>query len=69
MYMCFYTHIHTHTNTYVALGTAATCKHRESPGLKIQEELREQVGCLWFRDVSFTEGERFYKNILGDIIS
>lgn len=55
MYMCFYTHIHTHT--YVALGTAATCKHRESPGLQIQQELTNQVGCLWFCDVSFTEGE------------
>lgn len=67
MYMCIYTHIHTHTNMYVALGTTATYKHRASPGLKIQQELTEQVGCLWFQDISFTEAERFYKNILDNL--
>lgn len=51
MYMCIYTHIHTHTNMYVARGTTATYKHRASPGLKIQQELTEQVGCLWFQDI------------------
>jgi len=65
--MCIYTHIHIHTNTYVALDTAATYKHRESPGLKIQQELTEQVGRLWFHDVSFIEAERFYKNILDNL--
>lgn len=61
--MCIYTHIHTHTSMYVALGTAATYKHRESPGLKNQQELTEQLGCLWFHDVSFTEAGNFYKKM------
>lgn len=65
MYMCIYTHIH--TNTHVALGTVATYKHRKSPGLKIQQDLTEQVGCLWFHDISFTEAKRFYKNILDNV--
>lgn len=60
-------YIHTHTDTDVALGTAATCQHRRSPGLKIQQELTEQVGCLWFQDISFTEAEKFYKNNLDKV--
>lgn len=62
-------HIYIHTDTDVALGTAATYQHRKSPGLKIQQELTQQVGCLWFHDISFTEAEKFYKNNLDKVSS
>lgn len=69
MYICThgYAHIHTHTDTDVALGTAATYQHRRSPGLKIQQELTEQVGCLWFHDISFTEAEKLCKDNLDKV--
>lgn len=55
-----HTHIHTHTSMYVALGAAATYKQRVSPGLKKnQQKLTEQLGCLWFHDVAFTEAGSF----------
>lgn len=58
--MCMHTHIHTHTSMYVALGAAATYKQRVSPGLKKnQQKLTEQLGCLWFHDVAFTEAGSF----------
>lgn len=67
MYMCIYTHIHTHTDMDVALGTVETHQHRKSSGLKIQQELTEQVGCLWFHDILLTEAEKFYKNNLDKV--
>lgn len=67
MYMYLYTYKYTHTDTDVALGTAATHQHRKSPGLRIQQELTEQVGCLWFHDISFTEAEKFYENNLDKV--
>lgn len=67
--MCSYTHTHTHTDTDVAWGTVATYQHRKSPELKIQQELTEQVGCLWFHDISFTEAEKFYTNNFNKVSS
>lgn len=67
IYVYIYLDTYTYTDTDVALGTAATYQHRKSPGLKIQQELTEQVGCLWFHDVSLTEAEKFYKNNLDKV--
>lgn len=49
-----HTHIHTHTSMYVALGA-----EDKSWAQKNQQKLTEQLGCLWFHDVAFTEAGSF----------
>lgn len=67
--VCMYVHVaihkYIHTDTDGALGTAATYQHRKVLGSN--QELTEQVGCLWFHDISFTEAEKFYKNNLDKV--
>lgn len=64
MYTCTCTYTHIHTRGYVALGTAATDKHRESPGLKNPAWANRPSRLPLVHDVLFTEAERLCKNIL-----
>lgn len=51
---CIYTYTYTCICSTGCSDNLHEHRQREGPELKIQQELTEQLGCLWFHDVLLT---------------